>query len=253
MVKENVKTLEKGNIYFFYRPKINKETVKGINDIERFYVVLSPDGKSPYRLCVIGQKKMPPIYNGGAKYWGFVEKTSKDPEDITQELGPAEYDTKTRGHRKIQPARPVGEGVYQIVEHKDHTHLIYSLELPKEPEKVQKDLNIESEGSFIISVKNPERSGARGVGLPREEKAEYPKELQDKFKNRQFFDVNPPKFLDYEGTAVLLIGSKEDVSRELGIELDTQEESEDTAEIFTDLKLERSKHPIQPLLTGEWK
>lgn len=37
-----------------------------------------------------------------------------------------------------------------------------------------------------------------------------------------------------------------------GAHLDPEHESEATAEIFTDLRLEQSLHPVEPLLRGKW-
>ena len=39
---------------------------------------------------------------------------------------------------------------------------------------------------------------------------------------------------------------------ELGIELEPQHEDLATARIFTDLQLEQSVHPLEPLVKGEW-
>ena len=40
--KENdSKTIEQGDIFFFYRPKIGIEEVEGIEDVQRFYMVTS--------------------------------------------------------------------------------------------------------------------------------------------------------------------------------------------------------------------
>jgi hypothetical protein len=90
------------------------------------------------------------------------------------------------------------------------------------------------------------------VGLDEERQADFPKELQGKFGGRRFADLDPPDFLNYEGAELLFIGAAEDVSEGLGIELEAEEESESTAEIFKDLRLEKSQHPIEPLLEGEW-
>jgi hypothetical protein len=51
---------------------------------------------------------------------------------------------------------------------------------------------------------------------------------------------------------LLFVGALEDVSEELDLELDAEQESESTAGIFKDLRLEKSQHPIEPLLKGEW-
>lgn len=76
-----------------------------------------------------------------------------------------EYDTSTKGHRKNQPARAMGEGVYRILRHnpgkKMHTHLVYKLEFPPEDKQnePQESLNIEREGYFLMQIKNPDQHG----------------------------------------------------------------------------------------------
>jgi hypothetical protein len=250
--KQETNVLEEGNIYFMYRPRVNEGDVQSLKDVQRFYMVLSPKGKKRYRLMVMPKKQLPNIKDGGQKFWGFVEKVSSKAADVENELDKEVYGTKTRGEQ-IQPeARPAGEGVYSIVRHGDHTHLVYVLELPDEPKEVQRALNIEEEASYIISVKNPDQPSPEGVGLDEERQADFPKELQGKFGGRRFADLDPPDFLNYEGAELLFIGAAEDVSEGLGIELEAEEESESTAEIFKDLRLEKSQHPIEPLLEGEW-
>jgi len=69
---------------------------------------------------------------------------------------PAEYDTETRGKRRIKFATPAGEGKYSIVKHDNHTELAYILELPEVPGPTQREFEIKNEASYIISVKNPD-------------------------------------------------------------------------------------------------
>jgi hypothetical protein len=52
---------------------------------------------------------------------------------------------------------------------------------------------------------------------------------------------------------VLLIGTSEGPKAELGIELRPEPESELTADVFKDLRMEKSQHPTEPLFTGEWR
>jgi hypothetical protein len=250
--KQEVNVLEDGNIYFMYRPRVNEGDVQGLKDVQRFYLVLSPKGRKRHRLMVMPKKQLPDIKDGGQKFWGFVEKVSSKAADVTNELDKELYGTKTRGEQTQPEARPAGEGVYAIARHGDHTHLVYVLELPDGPGEVQRAFNIEEEGSYIISVKNPDQPSPRGVGLDEDRQADFPKKLQGRFKGRRFIDVDPPDFLNYEGAELLFVGASEDVSGELDIELDAEQESESTAEIFKDLRLEKSQHPVEPLLKGEW-
>ena len=243
--------LEQGNIYFLYRPKVQEEHPSGKRDVERFYMVLCPAGKKIYREIIIGQKELPESSSSNERNWGFVKKVTKTPQELEQEFKEAEYSTKTRGERKLPAARPAGEGVYAIVRHDDHTHLAYSLELPEKPRKVQQEFRIKDEASYIISIKNPDKPAPPKVGLRSQQKTDYPQKLKDLFRDRRFADADPPDFLNYEGTELILIGTGEDPA-ELGIALHTEHETEASADIFTDLKLNRKEHPVKPLFEGEF-
>jgi hypothetical protein len=244
---------EHGNIYFAYRPKIDKQVATGLDDVQRLYVILSPRGRDRYRLIVIGEKRLPAVGGGGdRKTWGFVEKVSSQPTDVEDELDPKTRLTKTRGERHIPAARPVGEGVYSIVQHRGHTHLAYALELPREPGEVQRALNIVEEGNYTVAVKNPTVRQVPGMGVDEAHRARFPKTLQGRFRGRRFIPLDPPDFLDYEGAEILLVGAKQNARAELGIQLDPEQETEATAEIFSDLRLEKAQHPLVPLLEGKW-
>ena len=146
-----------------------------------------------------------------------------------------EYDTSTRGHRRKLPARAVGEGVYRIVRHnsaknnKMHTHLIYKLEFPPQEEsnEPQESLNIEREGSFLIQIKNPAQPGNYNFrGLQNKRKAAFPAQLQAQMGKNRFHPADPPDFLNYEGCEFLLIPASDDIEKELGLELETEEEAD---------------------------
>jgi hypothetical protein len=245
--------LEHGNIYFLYRPRVEHASAAGLDDVQRFFVILSPHGRKRYRLIVVGRKKLPEVQSHRDRGWAFVEKVSERPEDIEDDLDALTYPTGTRGERHLAPARPAGEGVYAIVRHGDHTHLAFALELPEKPGAVQQDLNIPEEGSYIVAVKNPQLPAPPGAGLAEEEQAELPRHLRERFEGRRFVPVDPPAFLDEEGAELVFIGVGEDVSEELDIRLDPQHETLETAEIFNDLHVERSQHPLQPLFEGKWR
>jgi len=170
--------LERGNIYFAYRPKVQAQTAHGFNDVHRFYVVLSPRGKASYRLIVIGQKKLPAVTGRGDRMaWGFVDEVSGRPEDVEDELDPRRDFTETHGERGQPAARPAGEGVYAIARHDRHTHFGHVLELPEKPGEVQRALNIGEDGQGTARGQLPAKSpdalpGApfhppRPAGLPR--------------------------------------------------------------------------------------
>ena len=125
MVKEDNKEsqiIEHGDIFFFYRPKIGTEEVEDIGDVQRFYMITSPEhgegrgGKTKkdkediYRLFLVGQKQLPEIVEGKStskeRNWALNVLTTSNPEDIHKELLAAEYTTETRGKRRMAAATP---------------------------------------------------------------------------------------------------------------------------------------------------
>jgi len=251
--KSPAKILEKGEIYFIYAPRVQEEKVTGFAGVERFYLVLHPFDQNLYRLLIIGHKKLPPIREKGEAYWGFVEDVNPSAEAIENTFDPIKYKTGTRGERFRGPGRPAGEGVYALVKHHKHEHLVFSLELPEKLGPVQKDLNIEKQASYILSVKNPTQPTPPSVGLEEAQEAHYPKYLQEEFDTRRFISRNLPEFLNYPGTQVLFIPAGQNYVKELKIRLNPQKETLETAEIFSDLKLEKPLHPIETLIGGKWE
>jgi hypothetical protein len=253
--------LEQGNIYFLYRPKVRSEgeseggnreaAAEDIDDVQNFYIVLKPHG-GRFRLINVGRKRLPDI-EGHERIWGFVEKVADSGKEIEEELQRDTYETKTRGERVRPAARPAGEGVYALVREGNRLHLIWALELPKKPGPVQKAFNIPEEASLAISIANPEkRGGPRTAQLGEEQEAQYPKSLQKEFRGRKFA-TEDPRLLDYEGAQVIFIGARNDPEEAYDIDLQPEKESEGSADIFKQLRFARSRHPVEPLLRGEWR
>lgn len=249
--------VEEGDIFFFYRPKVGAEEVGDIEDIQRFYVVTAPEQeKGKLRLFMMGQKKLPSITEDESmaerRNWALNVLTTKNADDIRHELLPVEYETETRGKRKVGPATPAGEGKYSIVRHDGHTELAYVLELPEVPGPTQKEFGVRKEASYIISVKNPNIQ-APGFKAFEERKPSYPLEIQQMFGDRRWISVENPEILNYKNTQVLLIGArKSDAQEELGIDLDEEKENVHKAELFKELKIKREHVPLRPLLKGEF-
>lgn len=250
--------IEQGDIFFFYRPKVDTEEVKGIKDVQRFYMVVSPEDNNKYRLFLIGQKQLPEIVGGKStseeKNWALNILTTNNPNDIQKELMPAEYTTETRGKRRLPAAAPAGEGKYTIVKHDNHTELAYILELPEVPGPTQREFEIKKEASYIISVKNPDVKVPGFAAFSSEDKKpEYPKHLKEKFADKRWINVDEPELLDYENTQLLLIGARtKDVEEELGVDIDEEKETERSADLFKELKLRREQMPLKPLLKGKF-
>ncbi|HEX2957518.1 MAG TPA: hypothetical protein VHO70_11845 [Chitinispirillaceae bacterium] len=250
----DLNNIEKGNIYFFYQPKVEHPNISGTSDVQRMFMIVHPDNKNYYRVVVIGKKKLPsPEKSGHKRYWGFISLVTEKLEKLHDEIGPQEYETRTRGERHIPSARPFGEGVYRFVQHGSHTHFAYVLELPREPAAVQEKFNVEDEASFIITIKNPQKPSPPGMSRSQPEQPEYPSELERAFENKRFSELKPVELLDYTGTEFILIASSEDIRNELGIDMQSDLENGCIADIFKDLKLDISKTVKKPLFKGEWE
>jgi hypothetical protein len=149
--------LEYGDIYFFYRPKVRSEKVKSIEDVRRFFMITASEQRANnsnsdnqiYRLFVVGKKSLPTIRKSEARaserFWARIGGVFKNANELTKELLSDEF-------RRGDAARPVGEGKYALVKYQNHAEIAYILELPKEPGEAQKELGIEKEASYIISV-----------------------------------------------------------------------------------------------------
>jgi len=248
--------LEQGDIYFFYRPKKGAEEVKGIEDVRRFFMVTAPEKSENknqfYRLFVIGKKSLPEIRKSEARaserYWARVGGIFNDPNELTRDLLSDEF-------RKGDTARPVGEGKYVIIKYHQHAELAYILEMPKEPGEAQRELGIQKEASYVISVINPKKP-APTAGYPSiEEQPKYSQEVLNEFSETENFVslAKDTKFIDYQNAQIILIGAREGrdiVKNEIGIEI-AEDESHQPADIFNKLKVRKDHVPIRPLIEGK--
>ncbi|MBI4136741.1 hypothetical protein HY469_01645 [Candidatus Roizmanbacteria bacterium] len=223
--KIDVQFIEHGDIYFFYKPKKSVRETRGIQDVARFFIVLAPEGPAPHRYIVMGNKTMPRTEDSEKTTWGFVQ--------IIGGRG-FEIDTKQKGLVRKGASRPAGEGIYTIIKHRDHTHLLYSLELPEKTGEVQNAFNIQQEANYIMLERSVEHV-PRSPDLPFSNFS--PVTLQD---------------LNRRGTEVLFIGVGSDIGR-LGIRAEKDPETIKTADIFSTLKLSSDRHPIESLISGNWE
>ena len=277
-----VEVLEKGDIFFFYRPKAkviddgSGGDVKSIEDIRRFFMVTATaanteneqqqqfdgtnsktpkEGESPrYRLFVIGKKSLPEIRTTEARrserYWSKVGGIFENPQELTGELLSDEF-------RKGDAARAVGEGKYAIVKHQDHAELAYVLEMPEEPGEAQRELGIENEASYIVSIINPKVPVPAGYPSS-EEPPNYPESILKEFgENENFISLaRDLRFINFQNAQMILVGAREGrdvIQKEFGIDIKEEKETVHSADIFSKLKIEKDKVPTKPLIEGKFE
>ncbi len=198
--------VEKGDIFFLFRPRVDEDQPSDITDVQRFFVVLRPEGRAKFRLLVVGRKRLPDI-GEHERNWGFVGLVTDSADAIERELREESYETKTRGERREPAARPAGEGVYAITLEDEQMHLSYALELPEWPAEVQRAFKILPGASYVLSVKTLEKGQPSGAGLRESAKADYPERLQREFHGRRF-EREDVRLLDYPGAEFIMIGAR---------------------------------------------
>ncbi|KIW11398.1 hypothetical protein PV08_10698 [Exophiala spinifera] len=214
--------LEKGIIYFFFRPRVNVDDPQDVKDIARTYIVMRPIpvdaklGEGPIgddgncRLVAVPKKVLPT--SGKDRFLSFVEKAKTTFSDLKDSFMPgSDYETKTQGTSHVPPVTPLAEGVYAITSTGRESHLAYNITIPHELGQVQKDLGLREKGSFVTSVKNPAAPAPSNASLP--QGPEYPQELLDEFRSLRWKPLEP-KFLDYVNAQFLLIGESYDKATE---------------------------------------
>ncbi|KAH8693955.1 hypothetical protein BGW36DRAFT_384036 [Talaromyces proteolyticus] len=269
--------LEKGIIYFLFRPRVNVEDPQNMSEVARSFFVLRPTPKGAKiedgpigeadncRLMMLPKKKYPT--SGRERDMGFVEKAKVSLKTIREKLMASEtYQTQTQGERTTPEARPYAEGVYAIVKEGRNSHLVYILTIPEYIGDVQNDFGLFNSGSFVFQVKNPKFPGPPSAQLPKT--PEYPEEIMSKFRDLRWVPVEP-EFLDYPNAQFLMIGSaqnnlgrageiqaasdkegKETPAEELSkFESENEERVESLAgdhTIFNDLGIDAKKHANLP-------
>jgi hypothetical protein len=244
------RVIERGDVFFFYRPRVERNAPRGEDDVQRFLVVLAPDAERRFRLLTVGRKKLPGASaQARERNWGFVLRVARSPEELEDELRGYRYDTKTRGRRDQPSARPAGAGRYAIARHGAHSHLAYVLARPRVPGPVQRELGIEAASSLIVAVRNPDwpTPPTARAGLAPEAEAFYPDELRAAFRGRRWAALDP-RHLDREGAEVVFVGTGEAPEAEIGARLE-EDEPDDVLRLFG---LDAESHPLAPLSSGEW-
>jgi hypothetical protein len=251
-IRPDREVLERGDLFFAYRPDVDQEAPQHLLEVSRFHMILRPESGDVLRLITIGRKTLPDMSQGDQNHWGFVQSVFRSADELREALGEGRYQTETQGERHVPAARPAGEGVYALFRQGRNSIFAYALELPAEPGEVQDAFGIAKQGQFVLAVKNPDAPRPAGIGLNENQQAEYPAELKARFGARKWIAADPPDFLDYEGTEFVLIAGRDQLPVDLEIELDREDEDEESAEVFRDLNLEKSERTIRPLFEGDW-
>jgi hypothetical protein len=101
------RTLEQGDVFFFYRPRVGADDVRRLDHVQRFFFVHEPQQRALFRRLIVVRKRLPDV-RAHERVWAFVAEVAEDPEALREELERAAYETRTRGtHSSAQHSRGV--------------------------------------------------------------------------------------------------------------------------------------------------
>ncbi len=115
-------------------------------------------------------------------------------------------------YKKGDAARTVGEGKYAIIEHQNHAELAFILEMPHEIGEAQKELGIQKEASYIITVINPYKPVSEGYHTAEAERPKYPEDVQNDLTKTdvKFIPLSQNlTLINYEYAQIIRIGARE--------------------------------------------
>lgn len=251
------RVLESGDLFFLYLPRQGIRRVAGLKDVARSYALLSSRAEHQHRgrhqeqrhhrLFSIHGLRLPDTRPGATEgVWCLLEQVTTRAEQMDYRLDPL-----GNGRAVVQKGaalvRPAGEGRYALVDHGDHQHLAYVLELPATLGDVQRELRIARRATYVLQVKAPDVPSP----IPIDATPAYPRRFLEMLAPWELAPVLDMALLDFPMTQVYLTPTPEDVVSEIGLRPDR--EFNTTAETFRRLRLEPDLHPTGPLFTGDWQ
>jgi hypothetical protein len=186
-----VEVLERGDIGFFYRPRVQPADALVVEaGVQAMFAVLSP-ASGRCRRVRIGRKRLPVV--PGERLWARVERVGSLQHVLADQLEAEEYVTKTRGDRYQPAARPIGQGAYAFVRHDDHVHLAYRIDRPETD--VPDEVRVAEAGSHLVLFERipPGRATWTTEGAP--------------------------GLLDEQGAELVLVGAGDEPEQQLGIDV----------------------------------
>jgi hypothetical protein len=133
--------------------------------------------------------------------------------------------------------------------------------MPQEIGEAQKELGIQKEASYIITVINPYKPVSEGYTTAEAERPKYPEDIQ-KYLNKtdgKFIPLSQNlTLINYQNAQIILIGAREGkdvIKQEIGLDIETEEGKENfsSADIFTKLKIRKEQVPIKPIIEGKFQ
>lgn len=203
------RTLERGRISFFERPRFDPPAASPTT-VQRLLMLLEPDHGPVFRVIAIGRKVKE---RRARRFWGFVDAVLNDRRDVEAVLAASFYKAPGRSVSHLPAAIAAGSGRYTLQSHGSHTHLVYTLD---------HGALVEPSGDLVIQVANPDPE-AWGLSEPADLQREIfheieihatvptplPDRLQERFAGRPSTPLDSLEWIDRPGAELLFTAGAE--------------------------------------------
>ena len=154
-----VEVLEQGAVSFVAVPRPGT-TAPGGAGLDRFFVVLAPDGRRPLRRLAVRRRRLPDARRR-QRFFAHVDRIAAAADRLTEDLRA----------RSGAPAHVLAVGRYALARHGDHVHLAYALARACGRGPLAASLGIAAGGSFLLlvfrrSLPPPRRPAATAAAAP---------------------------------------------------------------------------------------
>ncbi|KAJ6157785.1 hypothetical protein N7470_005377 [Penicillium chermesinum] len=199
--------LEKGIIYFFFRPRVNVEDPHSMDEVARSFAVLRPTplgaeldkGQGPLdkdakcRVIMLPKKKFPTSHT--ERDMAFVEKAGQSMKDLQENfIASTTYQTKTKGSVQRKRLNP--------------WQLDSSVEEPQSSQVLQLD--------NCRRIQNTLNRKSPLCTLPDEPELNTDTRVKEKFGDLRWVPLEP-EFINYPNAQILLIGEAQDSLGKAGV------------------------------------
>ncbi len=243
--------LERGDIFFFYRPAHAGPTPGSLLDVNRFHIVLRPEGGERLRYLTVGKKRLP-ARRAGPPQLGIRGRRVRGPGGAARR---AAGRGRRSGHQpRRQPARRPcrpARASTRLVRRGRNTRARLCARAPRAARRSPARVQHRPPRPSDRDHQEPRVPSPEGIGLDEERKAPSPRNSRSASAPASGSAPTRPPFLDHEGAEFLLIAG-DDPAEDLGVDLAPESEDESTADVFRELHLEPSDRTIKPLFEGTW-
>jgi hypothetical protein len=159
-----VEILEQGAVSFLAVARHGAPDASGAGDLDRFFVVLAPEGRRPLRRLAVRRRRLPDARRG-QRFFAHVDRIAIAPARLTEDVRGVQAGGRSAA------ARVLAVGRYALARHADHVHLAYALARACARGPLAAALGIASGASWVLlvfrrSLPPPRRPAGDGRATP---------------------------------------------------------------------------------------